>query len=304
MRVACVDVGTNSARLLIADVEGAHELKTQAHIHRIIRLGEGVDASGRISVAALDRLATTLNEFAATAARCGAERLIVAGTSASRDAGNEVVKAVYGRTGLTFEILSGSQEAEWSFRGAMSALPQVTGQVITCDIGGGSTEFTFRGNQGMERCSVDLGSVRITERFFKGQPPSARAVGRARDFVQRSLQAVPQEYGGPLVGASDTHRILARLAGPESQALSRQVVAIWLERLLGMSRVEVRALGPNLLAGRDDIFPAAVLICHEAMVHLGREHFAISERGLVHGLAIREQLRLTGTGTIAAKRPA
>ena len=304
MRVACVDVGTNSARLLIADVVGAYDLKTQAHVHRIIRLGEGVDASGRVSDAALDRLAAALNEFAVTAARSGAERMIIAGTSASRDAGNDIAEAVYARTGLAYEILSGSQEAEWSFRGAMSALPQLTGPVITCDIGGGSTEFTFREDQVIDRCSVDLGSVRITERFFTGQPPPAQEVKRACDHLQHSLRAVPQINCGPLVGASDTHRILAHLAGRNSQILSRQVVAIWLKRLLSMSRNEVRALGPNLLTGRDDIFPAAVLICHEAMVHLGSESLIISERGLVHGLAIREQLRLSGTMTVAAKKTA
>lgn len=300
MRIACADIGTNSARLVIADVDESFGLNTLAHIHRTIRLGEGVDARGAISDAAMDRLVEALSEFSALADSYGASRTVIAGTSASRDARNDLVNSVYARTGLHYEVLSGIDEADWSFRGALSALPHLEDRAITCDIGGGSTEFTLGRLCGQiyKRCSLNVGSVRILERFLKSQPASVFDIERAREFVRRELAACRwlKTSNAPLVGASDTHRILLQLSGQPSQVLTRRDVDTWSDRLLGMTREEVRLLNPDQLTGRDDIFPLAALICRESMVHIGCDALMVSERGLVHGLALREFGRLKQSG--------
>lgn len=295
MRIACIDVGTNSARLLIADVGGPRNLRTIAHFQRTIRLGEGVDANGMINSSAMDRLVDTLEQYSAQAAQYNASRIVVAGTSASRDSQEDLAQAVYNRTGLTYEILSGRQEAKWSFRGAMSSLPHITGPALSCDIGGGSTEVTLGYGDGRIRreWSLDLGSVRITERYFSSQPPTHKEVSRARAFIQDQLTAsgLSRKPAVPLIGASDTHRILVHLVGHHPQRLLIEDAEAWQNRLLDMTRQEVRALEPEHLKGRDDIFPAAALICHEVMAHLRCEHLTMSRRDLAHGLAIREHSR-------------
>ena len=226
----------------------------------------------------------------------GVSRTVIAGTSASRDARNDLAKSVHARTGLHYEIISGTDEADWSFRGALSAISDMEECAITCDIGGGSTEFTLGqpGKRILSRCSLDVGSVRIVERFLNNQPPSRQDIERARDFVRQELAACDwlNASKAPLVGASDTHRILLRLSGRSSQVLTRHDVDTWMDRLLGMTRKEVKLLDPSQLTGRDDIFPAAVLICRESMVHIGCDALTVSERGLVHGLALRELSRL------------
>ena len=294
MRLATIDVGTNAAKLLIADLQGPGRLRSIAERRHVIRLGEGVDESGMIDPSAMERLIGSLKEFKREARRFGADRLIVAGTSASRDARENLVETVFNRTGLQFEILSGDEEAIWSFWGALADFPERAGPCITCDIGGGSTEVVFGYANGAieDCCSLDIGSVRVTERFFTTQPPSTQETRRATEFIRNSLASCALTYDKPamLVGASNTHRLLLSLIRQppaSSRQLSRQAILALQRHLLVLRQDQVLALHATELSGRADIFPAAVLICSEVMRYLNKEVITVSRWGLCHGLALR-----------------
>ena len=282
----------------------------------MIRLGEGVDARRILSDAAIERLIETLREFQSLADHWNATGIKVVGTSASRDARNRLVEIVEERTGLHYEIISGDQEADLSFEGALAGLPHLSGRIISCDIGGGSTEFVEGTSDGqiLTRISIDIGSVRITERFFSSQPPRTSEVDAARGFIQESLKRLPftEPASATLVGASDTHFLLLGLqralvkgeysiwcsssnpiwtrlrgTGVDSKTLSIEQVESWLECLTQMTVSEVMDLDPGNLKGRADVFPSAILIMFEVMNHLRHRSVAVSPWGLCHGVALR-----------------
>ncbi len=304
MRLAAIDVGTNTALLLVADL-GAAGLTPLVEEQRFVRLGEGVDAAGRVGEAAMARLRTTLREYRQTAEAWGVEEILVGATSASRDARNrdDLVAFVRQETGLPYEILSGEDEATWTFLGALSAFDDLDGRCALIDIGGGSTELVVgEAGGGAEalhyRRSLDVGAVRLTERFFSQQPPHPSAVEAARTFTRRLLEeaAAPLDRSMPFVGAAGTLLALALVeAGAASwEALSTGdmilgagVVRRWCERLLTLSFDEVLALNHVVLEGRADVFPAGVLVLDLVMTHFQIDACRVSPRGLRHGLALR-----------------
>ncbi len=316
MRLATIDIGTNSAKLLISKSAPGNTLRPLEERQRIIRLGEGVDAKGVLSEAAVERLIETLQEFQVIAGRWDVERCIVVGTSASRDAGNTLSHIVRERTGLHYEILSGEEEADFSFVGAIAGLQRANGNVVTCDIGGGSTEIvrgTYRGV--VHEClSLNIGSVRITERFFSCQPAKPRELEAAEGFIRKlfadSIALWQENYC--LVGTSDTHRLLLDLqhalvsgeiqttmgplsarwerlrnTGAYAQKLSLPQVRGWMKNLVQMDQSDVLALNPEKLKGRSDVFPAASMICFELMHRLAQQSITISKWGLRHGVGVK-----------------
>ena len=294
-RVAAVDVGTNTAKLLIADLNPTLNLCPRFEDRRMIRLGEGVDATGCISPAALDRLVTALCNFRDRAEALQAQHLIIAGTSASRDASRGLRHAIRARTGLRYEILSGTEEARWSFRGALAGLSKPIGQCLVLDVGGGSTEIVRGSESGGIRSmvSLNMGSVRVSERFFSSQPPAAAEWRKARSFVENELTrgAVRSCRGLPLVGASDTQRLLNELSD-QAGMLTAQAIRNWSMRLRSMSKSQVLALHPGRMRGRADVFPAAVMITLAVLEHVGADLLTVSPWGLRHGLVLRLAERL------------
>ncbi len=316
MKLATIDVGTNSAKLLISEMTSSGRLESLVEERRMIRLGEGVDAHGILREPAIERLVQALQEFRSTADQWQVERYAVAGTSASRDTGNKIVTIIRERMGLHYEILSGEQEADLSYEGAVAGLSNVADRVVTCDIGGGSTEIVEGMPDGriLQRFSIDIGSVRITERYFSSQPPDPNELKGATEFIKKSLTGLPfsGSQTGLLVGASDVHRLLLELqhelsAGElpikfdrlnpnwkrfqvkeeHSDKLSCIQVKCWLEFLTRMTMSDVLALNPEKLQGRADVFPAAILIFLEVMNLLGQESITVSPWGLCHGMALR-----------------
>jgi exopolyphosphatase/guanosine-5'-triphosphate,3'-diphosphate pyrophosphatase len=283
---------------------------------RTIRLGEGVDANGVLSEAAVERLIEALQEFQVIAGRWNVERYIVVGTSASRDAGNALSHTVRERTGLHYAILSGEEEADLSFAGAIAGLPRANGNLVTCDIGGGSTEIVRGTSQGVihECLSLNIGSVRITERFFSCQPPKPRELEAAERFIRKLFAdtIAPEQGDYCLVGTSDTHRLLLdlqralvsgkiqittgplstqwerlRKTGKRARELSLSQVRGWMNNLVQMDESEVLALNPGKLKGRSDVFPAACMICFELMHRLTQRSITISKWGLRHGVGLK-----------------
>jgi exopolyphosphatase/guanosine-5'-triphosphate,3'-diphosphate pyrophosphatase len=303
--IATVDVGTNTALMLISGW-GAGQLVIQHDETRFVRLGEGVDAAGRINDGALHRLCDTLAYYQDVARERGVRTMIVAATSASRDAQNRqaVIEIVRKETGLAYEILTGEQEAFWSFRGALSGMKPSEQTYLVVDIGGGSTELvrgavSSQGASIHHAISLNMGSVRLMERFFQNQPPDPKDVAAARKWIQSQLEAVPAADPGAvrLVGASGTTTALAMLeerweAIPIDRPLAGNPLSLvavrrWEDRLLSLTRDQVLALNPAAMTGRSDVFPTGILILTSIMDVLGFDEVSVSPRGLRHGLALR-----------------
>lgn len=310
MRLATIDIGTNTAQLLVIERDGS-ELRRIHAAERFVRLGEGVDARGHIGAAAQDRLLDTLREHVRTAHDHDVEALTVTGTSALREAANrdEVLGAVEARLGLSVEILSGPEEAAWSFAAACSAFDDLTGSCLVVDIGGGSTELVAGTAPARHRpaspdaitnrASLDVGCVRLTERCFASQPPSPHAVAAADRIIDNALAAGSPEIGpdSTFIGTAGTATALALVhAGPTSTwdalhggafSLSRAAVRRWREQLLTLSVNEILALHPDAMKGRADVFPIGVVLLDHIMDHYDRDTCRVSPYELRHGLALR-----------------
>ncbi len=302
MPLATIDVGSNTAKLFVGEVrEGV--LVPHYEERRYVRLGEGVDASGRVGDEAMQRLIEALKAFRDAARARGAERIHIGATSASRDARNrgEIIARVKTETGLDYRILTGAEEAALSFHGALSAFPDVHEPCTVVDIGGGSTELVG-GTPGTDafdfRESIDVGSVRVTERCFSAQPPPRGELDRALALVRDTLgqTGIPADPGRPLIGAAGTTGALARMhmgfvrwdemAG-RAVTMTRREVSMWRLRLSALTYDETLALNPRVMAGRADIFLAGALVLEGVMEHLGADALYISPRGLRHGLALQ-----------------
>ena len=302
MRIAAIDVGTNTAMLLVAEVTADGALVPLVDARRFIRLGEGVDATRRVGPAAMQRLRAALLEYRAMAHEYEVAEIVVGATSASRDAQNqaELIDFVRRETGLQYEILSGPEEAALSYRGALTAIEAFDGPRAVIDIGGGSTEIVVgvAANSITAGYSLDVGSVRLTERFFAHQPPDAEAVSRAEAFITRVLDEadIPLDATTPLISAAETPLLVALVdhgvssweeLGAATVMLSADRVHRWCERLFTMTYDEVMALNPTLMTGRADVFPAAVLLLDTVLRHFGLATCRVSPRSLRHGLVLR-----------------
>jgi len=301
MRIATIDVGTNTALLLIAERDRSGELCFLHEERRFVRLGAGVDAARRIRPESMMRLRSALIAYQEIAEAWSARTIVLCGTSASRDAENqdELIEFVRSETGLHFEILSGEDEAAWSFAGAVSAFSDFTQSCTVFDIGGGSTEICV-GIPGMPlsyRMSLNVGTVRLVERCFTSQPPVPAEALLARRIVDASLDSaeIPCDPERPLVGAAGTSVVLAMLhyhvhapsqLGNEA-FLSLEEVSYWQKHLMAANMAEVMALNPTLMHGRADVLPIGVLIFECLMRRLGVTQCRISPRGLRHGLVLR-----------------
>ncbi len=310
MIIAAIDVGTNTALLLVAEVspDGMRPLYEE---QRFVRLGEGVDATSRIKDSAMLRLKEALLAYKEKAQKWNAEEIIVGATSASRDALNrtELIDFVRRETGLDYEVLPGEDEALWSFLGATSVSGEPGEKCLVLDIGGGSTEIVIgqRAVAGMKaihfRKSLNIGTVRLTERLFSSQPPSKEEIETAVSVLERAfLEAeIPVRDDLAFIGAAGTASSLALVhAGVASwaalhghpQVINYAEVHQWRQRLLAADFDEVLTLNPAVLAGRADVFPTGVLILDVFMRTFRLTRCTVSPRGLRHGLAIRYAMHM------------
>ena len=300
MRVCAIDVGTNTVVSVVADVVGGR-LDVVADEERFARLGQGVDASGRLAPDAMDRVVDRLAAARATAERLGAERVVIGATSASRDAANvgDLQGRVRDELGLEYRVISGAEEAALSFRGALALLPgplagsgQAVDEAAVVDVGGGSTEVVAGTRAGgvAYRTSLDVGSVRLTERHFAERPPAPPAVRAAEADVAAALATVDLDAvrGRPLLATGSVARLLARVAGVvgDPPVVSAAVAGEWRSRLLGLTPSETLALAPDALRGREDVAATSVLILTAVVRALGAEGYVATPGGLRHGLAL------------------
>ena len=298
MRVGAVDCGTNSIRLLVADVDGAD--KTDVHREmRVVRLGQGVDRTGELAAEALERTRVALVDYAATCRRLGVERVRMVATSATRDARNRAAFSamVVDVLGVEPEVVSGDEEAALSFDGATRGLDPTSGPFLVIDIGGGSTELVL-GSTAVEAArSVDVGCVRLTERHLAGDPPDAAQVAAAEADVDAALalarEVVPVERARTAVGLAGSVTTVAAVAMelPAYDAtrthlsrISAGQVADVTSRLLGMTR-EQRAALPVMHPGRVDVIGAGALVLATIVDRLGLPEVLVSESDILDGIA-------------------
>jgi exopolyphosphatase/guanosine-5'-triphosphate,3'-diphosphate pyrophosphatase len=297
MRVAAIDCGTNSIRLLIADVTGEH-LTDVTRQMQIVRLGEGVDRTGRISDAALERTRTALVAYGKEIADRDVARIRMCATSASRDASNaEDFRAmVRDVLGVDPEVISGRQEAHLSFLGAVNGLT-AEAPYLVFDLGGGSTEFVTGRTDVEQAISMDIGCVRMTERYLHDDPPTAAQISAASAditaAVDVALAAVPGRDSRTLVGLAGSvatvTALALRLPAYDSARIhharvSYDEVAEVAATLLGMTVASRLAL-PVMHPGRADVIGGGALILRIIMERTGHDSLVASEHDILDGIA-------------------
>ena len=306
VRVAAIDCGTNAIRLLVADVAGDGSLRDVDRQMRIVRLGEGVDATGEFSPAALQRTFGALAEYRELLDRYRPERIRFVATSASRDVSNRsaFVTGVQTGIGVVPEIISGTQEAALSFLGATRGLPAGIlddhAPVLVVDIGGGSTEFV-RGIPALSTpqaaVSVDIGCVRMTERHLSGDPPNAEQVAAAEADINAAIESAGERvhlHDARLVAVSGTATTVAAsaldLPRYDPERLHGAVISPadieWVTRtLLLMTRAERAAL-PYMHPGRVDVIGGGALVLQRVAEVTGAADVVISETDILDGIAL------------------
>ncbi len=285
MRVGVVDLGTNSTRLLVADVHDG-QVDEVAREQAITRLGEGVDERRKLLPVAIARVRNVLSDYRRELEQLGAERVLTLATSSVRDAdnGEAFLGEIEWSYGFTTRLLSGEEEAELTRRGVVGGRA-VGDETVVIDIGGGSTELiTAR-----ERVSIDLGSVRLTERHLHSDPPTREELEAAAQAVR---EALPDWHPEGAIGVAGTITTIAALELGEYDAerihgyrLSRDAVGRQLERLASLPLAERREL-PGLDPDRAPVIVAGAVIVREFLDRYGLQELEVSERDLLHGAAL------------------
>jgi exopolyphosphatase/guanosine-5'-triphosphate,3'-diphosphate pyrophosphatase len=285
MRVAAVDLGTNSTRLLVADVDGGR-VEEVARQSEITRLGEGVDERRKLLPLPVARVRNVLSDYRREAERLGAERVLTIGTSAVRDAenGEAFLGEIEWSYGFATRLVTGDEEAELTLRGVATGRPLDEGTLVL-DVGGGSTELTTTS----ERTSIDVGSVRLTERHLRSDPPAPGALAAAAREVRDLLPVLEPTTAVGVAGTITTLATL-ELGGYDHDRvhgyqLSRAAAERQLERLAALPLAERREL-PGLEPERAPVIVGGALIVCNVLDRYGLQGLEVSERDLLHGAAL------------------
>lgn len=310
MRVGAIDCGTNSIRLLIAEVEEGPkglELTDLERQMKIVRLGKGVDATGWLAKESLDRTFEAARGYAELLERYQVDQVRFAATSATRDAGNRAIftRGIQQILGVEPEVISGAEEAELSFAGALSSVGNSQDMTLVVDLGGGSTEFVLGNEEGVKAArSVDIGCVRMTERHISSDPASvtqiARVIADADQALARAGATVDFSAATRLVGVAGTITTVAAHAlnldayDPariDQSEISLKQISRAAADFVGMTRAQRLTL-PYMHPGRADVIPAGSLVWARILEQVskasgGRIQSAItSEKDILDGLAL------------------
>ncbi len=303
--VAALDCGTNSTRLLIADETGA----TLERLMRVTRLGQGVDRTHALAPEAIGRTLNVLRDYRAHMDRHAVSRTRLVATSAVRDAdnGDDFLREATAVVGAAAELLPGDEEGRLAFAGATTGLPASDGDDVVVDIGGGSTELVMEVDGVPRAFSMDVGCVRLTERYLVDDPPTAEELAattaRIDAEIERALAAIPtlaaRRPGGRLIGLAGTVSTLMALelglvaydrARIHHGVLTVAAVARWCDLLAG-EPASARALRPGMLDGRHDVIVGGALVLRQVMAQLGFDLCLVSEADILDGLVMSLQER-------------
>ncbi|MEY3373495.1 MAG: hypothetical protein RIT18_126 [Actinomycetota bacterium] len=301
-RVAAIDCGTNSIRLLIAEISGAESGGNFRELYRtmeIVRLGQGVDKNKSFDPAAIERTLKATASFSEEIARRGVTAIRFCATSATRDAENRAlfIDGVREILGIEPEVISGDEEARLSFAGAISEMHPSDAPFLVIDIGGGSTEFVFGESEVRFAKSVNIGCVRMSERHFNSAPVSkaslAAAIADIDNAIAQAAQVVPIKQARTLIAVAGTATTVAAAA---LDLAEYDRYAIHLSRIsadktseisklfLSMTRDQIAALG-YMHPGRVDVIAAGALVLDRIMNATGASEFVASERDILDGIA-------------------
>ncbi len=296
-RVAAVDVGTNSVRLLVA--EPGEPLTKVERLMRITRLGAGVDATGRLDDVALARTLAVIESYARRWHELGAERVRIAATSAVRDAADRdrFFDGVREIAGVEAEVLSGEVEAATAFTGATTGV-EGRPPFLVLDIGGGSTELILGSDRPLASTSRQLGCVRLTERCMPSDPPTAEQLAEARAVARAEITAAAEVVDGgraaTLIGVAGTVTTLAalelgladyeptRIHGARLPAAAVRRLTAELAALPAAERAELGPMAP----GREDVIVGGAIILEQVIEHFGFDDVLVSEADILDGLAL------------------
>jgi exopolyphosphatase/guanosine-5'-triphosphate,3'-diphosphate pyrophosphatase len=300
-RFAGIDIGTLTCRLLIADLASENSLKELRSERRILRLGEGVDQTKRLSSVAMDRVIHCLEEWRNVINSYHVEASSVVATSAVRDAANraEFLERVKREAGFEVEIITGDEEARRTLLGIRAGLPAGVMDILALDIGGGSTECMLdrRGQKPITR-SIDIGVVRLCERVLHHDPPTAQELQQAREWVTREIKSAVADMGdyrqATFVGTAGTVTSLAAMAQKlptyEPARIHNYVLRLEtireLERAL-LTRTKAERVGLlGLEKNREEVIAAGTIIIRTIMETLGQQSVLVSDLGLREGVLI------------------
>ena len=302
-RVAAIDCGTNSIRLLIAEPDGSGGLKDLVRRLEIVRLGQGVDASGEFHPDALERTFAAVDQYAELIKKADVEveNVHFVATSATRDARNRdsFFTGINERLGVLPDVISGDTEARLSFNGALSRVTPAGEPVLVMDIGGGSTELITGSAAGElhDAISIDVGSVRVTERFVKQNPAADDDLARAAEYIDDLLAGSGIDFAsiGTWIGVAGTATTLAGVyLGLEHYDRERvhgasiplPAITELLHRLAGLTVEEIRAL-PSMQPGRADVITGGALVESRVAGRLTVENLIVSESDILDGIALQ-----------------
>ncbi len=308
-RIAAVDCGTNSIRLLVSEVVDG-QLRDVHREMQIVRLGQGVDATGRLAPEAIERTRVALHAYVDRMIETGVDAVRMVATSATRDAANRedffgMARAELSRAvpGAEAEVITGDEEARLSFSGAVGEFDATVGPFVVVDLGGGSTELVLGDSSGVQAAfSADIGCVRITERCLRSDPPTADEVAAGREFAAERLTAafdrVPVDSAKTWVGVAGTMTTLSAVAqgldvyDPARVHLSRLTSAdihAVCDRLVTMNHEQRAAIG-SIHPGRVDVIGGGALIttvlAEELAERAGIDTLVISEHDILDGIAM------------------
>jgi len=300
-RLAGIDIGTLTCRLLIADLSPTGPMKELCSERRILRLGEGVDQSKRLKPEAMDRVAQRPQVWRRLIDSYDVQARTAVATSAVRDAENrqQFVDRIKSETGLDVEILTGEEEAKRTMLGIRSGLPQGITDLLALDIGGGSTEFILaqQGQPPVVR-SIDIGVVRLSERLLHHDPPTREETEQARVWIRRetieALAAMPRSAGCTFVGTAGTITSLAAMAQQlpayeptriHNYRLALETIADLEQQLLSRSKA-ARIGMPGLEKNREDVIASGAIILRTVMDILEERECLVSDLGLREGVLI------------------
>ena len=307
-RASFIDIGTNTALLLIADLDPVNNrIIPVLHRQTIVRLGKNVDEQKIIDHVAMQRLIQCLLDFKELSKEHKAERIVAAGTSALRDAKNrmEIIDEVVMASGIVIKTLSGEEEAALTFTGAIAGMENAPERFTVIDIGGGSTEISMGDMACLDQSvSLDIGSVRLTERLFSDQPPSETEFYAAKEEIDRMFTGNLEPFFAGrehVFGVAGTLTTIAKLVSGQKEfdpakihnyPLHYNQVRQLLEELKSLTIEQI--IGRGVPEGRADVITMGTLILHQFMRLLGVQEITVSIQGLRYGMALKELQQLQG----------
>jgi exopolyphosphatase/guanosine-5'-triphosphate,3'-diphosphate pyrophosphatase len=305
MKLAALDVGTNTVLMLVVESTPDGQLRKLAELSRITRLGKGVDANGNLDPAAALKTLDTIGEFVDQARALGAEKILTAATSALRDAadGAELIARVKARAGIDLDVISGETEAHLAYLASIKGLQlDLSSKLLIVDIGGGSTEL-IRAQPGgeIDLISLQIGSVRLTERLVHRDPPHAREAAELRIAIDQALTSVRWNFApDAMVGIAGTVTTVCAVALCLEQYDSSRVHGYQLARdevlsvltQLASVPLEQRKQIPGVEPARADVIFAGAAILERVMEHFKMDRVIVSDQGVRWGLVWRELDRL------------